>query len=261
MQDDCMPQSEIAAEALLGSPVRPTSLSLLSKVTGIGSLVRDEELRVRWCDDTYAALCQRPMNEVIGTTLHDFIPTPAASERESVMREVLETGRAASTVQFGSDKRLLCRILPIDEASFGFRGVLCLVTEGPLSMASDRETSGARLIRIPCLDELATLTRAELRTLFDIACGHSNQETATRQHRSVRTIENHVEAIHKKLGTKTRSSLVRFATERGVHRFTTTEWDEIVESAFEARRDGSRRRVAGGTPIAAHSAAPDTTVN
>ena len=92
------------------------------------------------------------------------------------------------------------------------------------------------MLRTPCLDDLAALTNAELRTLYDLACGASNSETADRQFRSVRTIENHVESIHKKLGTTTRSALVRFATERGVHGFSPDEWDRIVEGASETRR-------------------------
>jgi DNA-binding CsgD family transcriptional regulator len=221
------------------STVRATRdvLSTLAGVHGLAALIRDEDLRVRWCDDGYATLCARPKDTVIGTTLRDMLPAPAAAERESVIREVIESGEPMTIAQFGADKRLICRLIPLDESSFGHRGVLCLVREGELGGTDDGDpATPRRVLRIPCLDDLAALTKAELRTLYDLACGASNTDTAERQFRSVRTIENHVESIHKKLGTTTRSALVRFATERGLHGFTPDEWDDIVEGANKTRR-------------------------
>lgn len=216
--------------------VTPHSLGTLQSIDGLRSLVRDDELRLRWCDASYAAMCGLTPEDIIGTTMHDLLPAPAAREREALMRRVIETGDAASVVQFGGDKRLMCRLLPIDAESFGYSGVLCMITDGPLTNDGRGEPDTTILVRTPCLGDLAVLTKAELRTLFDIACGRSNQDTADRQFRSVRTIENHVESIHKKLGTSTRSALVRYATERGVHGFTAEEWDEIVAASAETRR-------------------------
>ncbi len=216
--------------------VKPEALATLSGISGLGTLVRDDELRVRWCDKTYAALCGIPSEYVIGTTLKDLLPAPAAEEREAFLRGVLTSGEARSAVQFGNDKRLLCRVLPIDETAFGYRGLLCMITEGPLTEGATDARNGFTLMRTPCLDDLAVLTKSELRTMYDIACGRSNQDTADRQYRSVRTIENHVESIHKKLRTGTRSALVRLATERGVHGFSAEEWDEIVDGSTETRR-------------------------
>ena len=229
----------------------PRSLGTLSSINGLGALVRDEDLRVRWCDEAYASLCEMPADDMVGTTLHNIMPGPAARERELILREVIETGEPATLVQFGNDKRLLCRILPIDAESFGYRGVLCLIAEGPLIEQDRTRGDGARLVRTPHLDDLATLTKAELRTLYDIGCGHSNQDTADRQFRSVRTIENHVESIHKKLGTSTRSALVRLATERGVHGFSPEEWDTIVDGAAETRRATGKKKKGAPAPIIA----------
>jgi DNA-binding CsgD family transcriptional regulator len=198
---------------------------------------------------------------MIGTTLADILPAPAAKEREALLQNVLDTGTPCSLVQFGNDKRLLCRVLPIDEDAFGYRGVLCLLTEGPLIGMNDGTDERSTLVRTPYLDDLAALTKAELRTLYDIACGRANQDIADRQYRSVRTIENHVESIHKKLGTPTRSALVRLATERGVQGFTAEEWNEIVDgsaatrkAAPPAKKQALLEAIATATPPAQDSA-------
>lgn len=230
------------------SRVTTACLGTLASVGGIAALVRDEALRVRWCDDNYADMCCLPRHRVIGTTLRDMLPEAAAMEREAVLSRVIATGEPVSIAQFAADKRLICRLLPIDETSFGYRGVLCIVREA--SLVSD-EASGTtyETLRIPCLDDLAALTATELRTLYDLACGSSNNDTAERQFRSVRTIENHVESIHRKLGTSTRSALIRFATERGVHGFSPAEWDAIVEGANEVRKAAAEFRKLSALPV------------
>ena len=212
------------------------ALNTIAGVHGLAAMVRDEELRVRWCDDAFASFCDIPREKLLGTTLRDILPEPAAREREAVIREVINTGEPATFLQFGCDKRLVCRILPLDSESFGYRGVLCIVREGDLADIEEPTSKPRRVLRTAYLDDLALLTKSELRPLYDLALGASNNDIAERQFRSVRTIENHVESIHRKLGTSTRSALVRFATERGVHGFTPQEWDLIVEGASETRR-------------------------
>lgn len=211
------------------------TLSALAGVSGIAVVVRDEDLVCRWCDAGFEKLCESDQSQLIGSTLRDILPEPAAAEREGLLREVVETGNPLTFVQFGADKRLLCRVLPIDESSFGYAGVLCIVREGDLS-DTESDAGPIRVVRTAKLHKLSVLTKSELRTLYDLACGASNQDTADRQFRSVRTIENHVESIHKKMGTTTRSALVRLATECGLHRFTAEEWDGVVDGATLTRR-------------------------
>ncbi len=223
-----------------GSVVRATLdvLPALEGATAIAALVRDADLRVRWCNQAYASLCRMPLDMVIDTTLSDLIPAPMAEEREKIYREVLASSRATSFVQFGADKRMLCRLIPIDTEDFGYAGVLSLITEA--SLAHDVGTDEPdRVLGTPLLDGLSILTKLELRTLYDLACGAANHDIAERQFRSVRTIENHVESIHRKLGTTSRSALVRFATERGIHGFTPEQWERIVEGANRTRRAAS----------------------
>jgi len=213
----------------------PGSLSVLDGVAGMCSIVRDQEFKIRWCNDRCATFQGIPKDEMEGTTFRDFLPMMAAEEREDLHREVRESREAISFVQFFSARRMYCRAMPIDSTAFGFDGTLSMAIEAPQPIADISETP-IRVLKFPQLAALSVLTNVELRTLYDLACGRSNNDTALRHFRSVRTIENHVESIHRKLGTPTRSALVRFATERGVHGFTPDEWDTIVLGAGEIRK-------------------------
>ena len=213
----------------------PGSLSVLDGVAGMCSIVRDQDFRIRWCNERCATIRGMPKDEMEGTTFRDYLPDMAAEEREDLHREVLESREAISFVQFCAARRLYCRAMPIDSQAFGFDGTLSMAVEAPQPMADIRKTP-VRVLKFPQLAALSVLTNVELRTLYDLACGRSNNDTALRHFRSVRTIENHVESIHRKLGTQTRSALVRFATERGVHGFTPDEWDTIVSGAGEIKK-------------------------
>ena len=60
------------------------------------------------------------------------------------------------------------------------------------------------------------LTPREREVLRLIALGHTNAEVAERLYLSVRTVETHRANIHRKLGTESRSELVRHALEQGL---------------------------------------------
>jgi two-component system response regulator NreC len=60
------------------------------------------------------------------------------------------------------------------------------------------------------------LTEREIEVLRLIALGHTNTEIAAQLFLSVRTVESHRAAIHRKLSLVTRAQLVRHALERGL---------------------------------------------
>lgn len=221
-------------------PVAPVTASMLpffEWLTGIACLVRDEQrLEVKWCNDAYARLCQRPIAEVIGTVLADRIPTAAADERESTYRQVISTNQPTSVVQFGADMRLLCHVHPIDPASFGHRGVLIILHEAPIGTSLVAFDANEQVWETPCLDGLDALSVSELRVLYWTACGMQSKEIAAKLCRAMRTVENHLSSIHKKLGTDSRSMLVHFATERGIHAFSADEWDRLIGNRSKVRQ-------------------------
>ena len=71
---------------------------------------------------------------------------------------------------------------------------------------------GAKLAAMPS-GLPAGLTPREAEVLVLIANGHTNPEIAEQLVVSVRTVETHRSAIHRKLGTKNRAELVSFARE------------------------------------------------
>jgi DNA-binding CsgD family transcriptional regulator len=213
-------------------------LSLLEHFDGLGCLVRDADLRVVWCNRAYVRMCGRPASEIHGTRLEDFLPKAAAEERAALLRSAIAGGRPVSYYQFGADKRLQCGALPIDAESFGHAGVLATVQEAPVgsTLQSDEPL---KVLCTPCMDALAVLSPSELRALYHIASGRSTAEIAQRLCRATKTVEKHIESIHRKLGTSSRAAIVRLATERGIQAFAESEWDEIIEGSKRVRR--SRR--------------------
>jgi two-component system response regulator NreC len=73
---------------------------------------------------------------------------------------------------------------------------------------------GARLVAAPSAAD--GLTDREVEVLRLIALGHTNSEIAGQLFLSVRTVESHRSAIHRKLNLETRADLVRHAIERGL---------------------------------------------
>lgn len=75
---------------------------------------------------------------------------------------------------------------------------------------------GARLLTGDAGAPGRGLTGRERDVLRLIALGHTNAEMAERLFLSVRTVETHRANIHRKLGTDSRSELVRHALEQGL---------------------------------------------
>jgi DNA-binding NarL/FixJ family response regulator len=221
-------------------PVRRDSLALLEALSAVGCVIRDRDLRLVWCNDAYARLSGRTRAELLGSSMEDFLAKPASDERGAVIRTVFQTGRPQAYYQFGADKRLLCRAFPCDESSFGQPVVLVMVQEAPMGT---RLESDERLpvLSTPCLDELSALSPSELRALYHLAKGLSTADIAERLCRATKTVEKHIESIHRKLGTSSRAEIVRLATERGLQAFETDEWEAIIEGSKAVRR-GRRDR-------------------
>jgi DNA-binding CsgD family transcriptional regulator len=230
------PDRPAAATADPGfEPVKREALSLLARFDGVGCLVRDERLRIVWCNDAYVRMCPGTREDLIGSTIDELLAGPAADERASLLRRVIVTGQPETYYQFGADKRLLCGAFPIDPVSFGHAGVLATVQEAPVGSALELP-AGLKVLNTPCLDALDALSPSELRALYHIANGRSTAEIAQRLCRATKTVEKHIESIHRKLGTNSRAGIVRLATERGLQAFSEEEWERIIDGARQVRR-------------------------
>ena len=219
----------------------PSATAILSSMPGIATVVRDELHAVVSCNATYAHNAGRTASELVGTTHRDLRPgSPAVDERIDLMSRVIEANEPRDFLQFWGGKAWLCRVVPLDEHAYGMRGTLSVIMHAPVG----RSIADARAIHtLDTADfgDLDPLTPAEKRTIFDLAMGRSNNEIAERQERSVRTIECHVRAIHEKLGTSSRSAIIRDASERGIQLFTEAQWEKMVGATPKRRvaRKGS----------------------
>lgn len=212
-------------------------MAILSSVPGIATVVRDEEHRVLRCNPAYAANTGTSRESLAGTTHRDLRPGSAAEERIELMRRVIGEHRAQDFLQFWNGRAWLCRVIPLDPDAYGTRGTLSVIMQAPIGTPL-ADARSIHVLDTADFGALDVLTPAEKRTIFDLAMGRSNNEIAERQERSVRTIECHVRAIHEKLGTSSRSAIIRDASERGIQLFSTMKWESMIEA--EKRQRGTR---------------------
>lgn len=207
--------------------ITPETLPFLEWHMGTGWVLRDEHFVAIWCNDTYARFGGFPRERIIGTRLSDFISEQAAKDRERAYEIAIIENRPVSNIQFNGDDRMLSTVFPIDEESFGHKGVLCLIQEAPKTYTLELGDVES-IIQSPVFTKLATLSTAELRVLYYLANGNTTQEIAERLFRSIKTVENQISSIHKKVGTATRGELVNFASGRGIEKYTPEEWESII---------------------------------
>jgi DNA-binding CsgD family transcriptional regulator len=82
--------------------------------------------------------------------------------------------------------------------------------------AGARDGATVRIAAARAPEVLADLTEREADVLRLIALGHTNQEIAEQLYLSVRTVEAHRAALHRKLRSKRRSDLVQAALSGGL---------------------------------------------
>jgi len=95
--------------------------------------------------------------------------------------------------------------------------VLLLASGSPLAAGQSTDWSG-QLARVAAQPDgpPGGLTDREAEVLALIAQGYTNPEIAERLVLSVRTVETHRSAIHRKIGTTNRAALVRYAREHNL---------------------------------------------
>lgn len=241
-----MQPSAIKTTHDLDAGIDPCVLPLLEFLDGVACVIRDESMRVTWCNAAYIRISQQPVERVMGSRMDEFIPPEAAEERESLFRRVIEAHASERFYQFGVGQRLLCSAHPLDADAFGHRGVLAMIQPAANGGALGTHEGASRVLSTPCLDELSPLSSAELRVLHHLSLGLATAEIGEKLHRSAKTVEKQIESLHRKLGTRSRAELVRFATERGVQSFDDDAWESIIRGATKVRRTARRGAVGTG---------------
>lgn len=223
-------------------PIRPDDFQIIEQIPGIVGIARDEDMRMFWCTTAFFRVVEEveSAEDMMGKTLHDVLTPSAADEREAIAREVIRTQTAVSQYQLSADSRVITTMFPLDEKAFGHRGILAVIKDAPVDarLGVARELS---VLSTPNLAQLNALTSRELEVLHYVAKGSSTNEIASTLSRSPKTIENHINSIHTKLGSHSRSQLVRYACERGIQSFSDAEWSSIVQGAKVNLKESKRR--------------------
>ena len=209
--------------------ITPEILGMLEWLSGTGWILRDESFVAIWCNEAYARFGGLTRDDIVGTRLTDFISQEAARDRERSYSAAIEEQRPVTNIQFNGDDRMLSIVFPIDEESFGYKGVLCMIQEAPRVLDADLDVIDT-VVESPVLVRLASLSTAELRVLYYLAHGNTTQQISKSIFRSTKTIENQIASIHRKVGTATRGELVQFASGRGIEKYTPDEWEAIINS-------------------------------
>lgn len=224
-------------------PIRPDDFEIMEQIPGIVCVARDQDLRMFWCTKAFYRIAGRveSADDMLGKTLYDVLPKSAAAEREKAARNVIETGVPISHYQFSADQRVITTMFPLDKQAFGHEGVLGVIKDAPLDARLDSDLE-IPVLSTPNLAQLNALTSRELEVLHHVAKGMTTAEIAKHLVRSPKTIENQINSTHTKLGTHSRSQLVRYACERGIQSFSDEEWTSIIEGAKVVHREEAALR-------------------
>jgi DNA-binding CsgD family transcriptional regulator len=209
-------------------PVRREDLALLELMAGVSAAVRGDDLRVVWCNAAFVASARIEPDRLIGQSRADLICASGARERDAIDREVIGTGEPATHFQLCADRRVLTIVVPLDRASFGHDGVLVLSTAATGYCVRPDAEPVPTLATPALVGPLGQLTRRELEVLRLAGSGLSAPQIGELLFRSSKTMEHHISSIHAKLGMRSKGELVRFCVERGLHDFTSEQWDRVV---------------------------------
>lgn len=206
----------------------PKSFEPFDGVPGCAAVALDSSMRILWCNEEFARVHGSTPAQATGSDLASKIPAPMARERETLVRPALEEGKSVAFVQLDRGIRWLTRVWPLDADAFGKPGVFMVVKQGTVRRDPSAPASSLPIAKVGDLGELDALTPRELEVFYHLAAGMTVAEIGELLHRSPKTVERHLESLHRKMNFKNRAELVREAVERGVTAFTPEEWSWFV---------------------------------
>lgn len=142
-----------------------------------------------------------PKARILVLTMHDD---------EAYLKQVLQAGGAGYVLKKAADTELLSAIRAVHRGEVFLYPSMAKVLVEELMQARPALRPGGTHEATPNLSE------REREVLRLIALGHTNQEIADTLYLSVKTVETHKARIMTKLGTRSRSELVRYAMQHGL---------------------------------------------
>ena len=200
-----------------GFPSLPQSSlwELLSQDSGAGLLLCDTGGRIHFVNDRFAKFINQPSAEaLIGKTLADVYPEPAAHERLEVVRRSARERRVLAVESVWNGVAYQTILRPLGMLGGDPDLVLALARHQP-RRDTEELSSGVERVTMKSnnMGPLARLTARELELLALIGEGLSTQDIAKRISRSIKTVEAHRASLGKKLGVASRVALAKIATE------------------------------------------------
>jgi len=229
--------------------IRLSDLEFFGAHPSLPAWAHDDRLRIFWMNEARVSALGKTSVE-LGMTLDQIMPKDAADERNERVRRVIDSLEPDSFYVLTDRARVLINLFPIDERDFGHPGAVAISQENHWYPPVEADT-----LRTPSSDSvLARLSDREFEVFHLIARSYSTSEIAGTLHRSEKTVDKHIGAIHKALGTHSRADLVRIAVERGISHFNDEEWNQVVRSRSALRRGlgaeemRHRERIAWSSP-------------
>jgi DNA-binding CsgD family transcriptional regulator len=193
------------------------------------AVARDTAMRVLWCNDEFCRVHGKSREELMGTTLESICNAEMARERESLMRPAMEDSRVVTYAQLARGARWVTRVWPLDPKAFGTNGVFIMMRQISVRRENPTDNAGAdQLAKVAELGDLDVLTPREMEVFYYLASGMTVADIGELMHRSPKTVERHLESLHRKMNFKNRAELVRLAVERGLVQFSPEEWSQFV---------------------------------
>lgn len=210
-------------------PMSPDQFAPFDGFPNCCAVARDSAMRLLWCNDEFCRVQGKTREELKGTTLEAITNQEMARECETILRPAFDEGRVVNFAQLTRGARWVTRAWPLDPKSFGANGVFIVMRQVSLRRdAPNAPKHDLTLARCADLGDLDVLTPREMEVFYYLASGMTVADIGELMHRSPKTVERHLESLHRKMGFKNRAELVRLAVERGLVQFSPEEWSQFV---------------------------------
>lgn len=203
--------------------------AMLTEDSGCSVTVVDDQYRIMWANERvlidyeWHLAIRYPggsgeLLDPIGKRLSEIVAPELGRERESFIRQAIETGRPVVYESHLRGVRQRVVIRAINPQSGGKVAAVIARRLRATERIEDLVPPGATLVT-PTLQDLGalnTLSPREIEILRLVGEGYSSSQIARQLHRSVRTVEAHRASIGSKLGLRKGSDLVRVAIRAGL---------------------------------------------
>lgn len=213
---------EDRSDTLLRSVEHLSMRSLFSELMigmyAVSIMVWNADGTILCANEVAARGFQQPNPESLqGKSLHDFAPANWATERYSVAKLAIQSGRRITFLEILGGYRLRTLIRPIRSQSDSTQHDCVLVTVEKITSTEYEYASSTKTnemvvhANINDLGQLDALTNRELEVLALMGQGLRAKEIAKELCRSVSTVDNHRDNIGLKLNINDRGQLIALA--------------------------------------------------